>query len=60
MEIEGFAEDLLMQTVEEIEGAAGTVKSTLEKWTRLGYLADSMSDNITVGKLKKMIAIDVR
>ncbi len=58
-EIEGFAEDLIMHAVDEVEGTAATVKGVLEKWARLGYLADSMSDKVTVGRLKKMAEMDM-
>jgi TusA-related sulfurtransferase len=58
-DIEYFAEDLLEHAMEEVEGTAGTVKSVLERWARIGYLADSMSDKVTVGRLKKMVAMEI-
>lgn len=58
-ELEGFDDDLVKAAMEEVEGTAGTVKSILERWARLGYLADSMSDTVTVERLKKMAAMDL-
>jgi len=58
-EIDGFAEDLLAHAVEEVGIASDTVKGVLEKWARLGFLADSMSDKITVGRLKQMAGMNI-
>lgn len=58
-EIDGFAEDLLAHAIEEVGSTADTLKGVLEKWARLGYLADSMSDKVTIGRLKKMVAMNI-